>query len=209
MIQLQFLARVDEAKCTGCKLCKSVCPAGAIEIVEKKATINGERCIDCQRCIDRCKKENAIARIPRPVEVVRYVDHTDLDQEQIQLFCHKAGILPHLPVCGCTRTTGEEAVAAVLKGAKTPEDMCAMTGLRAGCGIYCLTRIFQVFEACGIELDEPKDRRWISLTLSLDDLSEEKVAQIDKTYPQCHVGEDWKKLKRRQPTPVTKEDTHA
>jgi Fe-S-cluster-containing hydrogenase component 2 len=209
MIQLQFLARVDEAKCTGCKLCESVCPAGAIEMVEKKATINGERCIDCQRCIDRCKKENAISRLPRPVEVVRYVDHTDLDQEQIQMFCQKAGILAHLPVCGCTRTTGEEAVAAVLKGAKTPEDMCATTGLRAGCGIYCLTRIFQIFEACGIELDEPKDRRWINLTLSLGDLSEEKVAQIDETYPQCHVGEDWKKLKRRQPTSVTKEDTHA
>jgi len=177
--------------------------------VEKKATIDGERCIDCQRCIDRCKKENAISRVPRSSEVIRFVDHTDLDQTQIKLFCQKAGILPELPICGCTRTTGREAVAAVLKGAKTPEDICAMTGLRAGCGIYCLTRIFQVFEACEIELDDPKDRRWINLTLSLDDLSEEKVAQIDEAYPQCHVGEDWKRLKRRHSTSVTKEDTHV
>ena len=29
MIQLEFLAQVDEAKCTGCKLCGKVCPAGA------------------------------------------------------------------------------------------------------------------------------------------------------------------------------------
>ena len=209
MIQLQFLPHVDEEKCTGCKLCEPICPAGAIVMVEKKATIDVDRCIDCQRCIDRCKKENAISRVPRPTEVVRFVDHTDLDQGQIELFCRKAGILPGLPVCGCTRTTGREAVAAVLKGAKTPEDICAMTGLRTGCGIYCLTRIFQVFEACGIELDDPRDRRWINLTLSLDDLSEEKVAQIDEAYPQCHVGEDWKKLKRRQPTSVTKDGTHV
>ena len=209
MIQLQFLPHVDEEKCTGCKLCEPVCPAGAIEMVEKKATVDVDRCIDCQRCIDRCKKENAISRVPRPSEVIRFVDHTDLDQAQIKLFCQKASILPDLPVCGCTRTTGREAVAAVLKGAKTPEDICAMTGLRAGCGIYCLTRIFQVFEACGIELDDPKDRRWINLTLSLDDLSEEKVARIDEAYPQCHVGEDWKRLKRRHSTSVTKEGTHV
>ncbi len=209
MIQLQFLPYVDEEKCTGCKLCERICPSGAIVMVGEKATIDGDRCIDCQRCIDRCKKENAITRVSRPSEVVRYVDHTDLDQAQIKLLCHKAGILPELPVCGCTRTTGREAVAAILKGAKTPEDICAMTGLRAGCGIYCMTRIFQVFEACGIELDDPKDRRWINLTLSLDDLSEEKVVRIDKIYPQCHVGEDWKRLKRRHPASVTKEGTHA
>lgn len=209
MIQLQFLAQVNKELCTGCKLCESICPAGAIKMREKKATIDAERCIDCQRCIDRCKKEKAISRVPRPSEILRYVDHTDVDQAQIQLFCYKAGILPELPVCGCTRTTGREAIAAVLKGAKTPEDICAMTGLRAGCGIYCLTRIFQVFAACGIELNEPKDRRWINLTLSLGDLTEEMVARIDKTYPQCHVGEDWKRLKQRQPTSATKEGSHA
>jgi len=209
MIQLQFLAHVDEEKCSGCKLCERVCPAGAIEMVEKKAAIDDDRCIDCQRCIDRCNKENAISRTPRPSEVIRYVDHRDLDQQQLQALCKKAGLLPDMPVCGCTRTMGKETIAAILKGAKSPEDLCAMTGLRAGCGIYCVTRIFQMFEACGIELDDPPDRRWIKLTLSLGDLSEERVAQIDKTYPQCCVGEDWKRLKRRDTSSVRKEASHA
>ncbi len=209
MIQLQFLAQVDEEKCTGCKLCESVCPAGAIEMVANMATINADRCIDCQRCIDRCNKEDAISRALRPSELIRCVDHSDVDQLQLKTLCGKAGLLPDMPICGCTRTTGKEAVAAVLKGAKTPEDVCAMTGLRAGCGIYCMTRIFQVLEACGIDVDNPPDRRWIKLTLSLGDLPEEKVKQIDEVYPQCCVGQDWRKLKQRHVHSAAKEDTHV
>lgn len=209
MIQLQFLAHVAENKCTGCKQCEFICPSGAIRMAEKKAKVDGDRCIDCQRCIDICKKENAMSRIPRLSEVTRYVDHKNLDQEKIKTLCEKAGVLPDLPICGCTRTTGKETIAAILKGAKTPEDLCAMTGLRSGCGIYCMTKIFQVFEACGIDLEEPKDRRWIKLTISLDDLSEEKVVQIDKTFPQYHMGEDWRKLKNRSVTSVTKGGVHV
>lgn len=209
MIQLQFLARVDEDKCTGCKLCESVCPAGAIEMVANMATINADRCIDCQRCIDRCNKENAIGRTPRPSELIRWVDHSDVDQLQLKTLCGKAGLLPDMPICGCTRTTGKEAVAAILKGAKTPEDLCAMTGLRAGCGIYCITRIFQVLQACGVDVDNPADRRWIKLTLSLGDLPEEKVIQIDAAYPQCCVGEDWKRLQQRYTRVEGKEQKHV
>lgn len=198
MIKLQFVAQVDEKKCTGCKHCEPVCPAGAIKLIGKQATVDDDRCIDCQSCIDRCNKENAISRVPRPAEVVRHVDHLDLDQELITTLCIKAGILPHMPICGCTRTTGQETVAAILQGARTPEDICAMTGLRAGCGIYCATRIFQLLGACGVELENPSDRRWIKLTLSLSDLSEEKVTQIDKAYPTCFLGEDWRRLTKRR-----------
>lgn len=207
MIRLQFLAQVNQEQCSGCKQCEPVCPAAAITVVEKKAVVDADRCIDCQRCIDRCKKENAITREPRSSEVLRYVDHTDLDRMQIKALCGKAGILPHMPVCGCSRTTGQETVAAVLKGAKTPEDICAMTGLRSGCGIYCATRIFQVLEACGIDVEDPPDRRWIKLTLSLADLPEEKVIEIDKSYPACCVGEDWRRLTQRRTG--KKGDTHA
>ena len=209
MIKLQFFAQVDETKCTGCNLCEPICPAGAIEMKEKTATIDIDRCIDCQRCIDRCNMENAVSRVPRPSEVVRYVDHSDFDPQQIKTLCAKAGLLPDMPICGCMRTTGKEAVAAVLKGAKTPEDLCAMTGLRAGCGMYCMTRIFQVLEACGIELDDPSDRRWINLTLSIGDIPWEKVDRIDEAYPQCCVGEDWKRVTQRLTTSRKKEGDHV
>lgn len=205
MIKLEFFAQVDETKCTGCKLCEPICPAGAIEMQAKTATIDIDRCIDCQRCIDRCNKENAVSRVPRPSEIVRYVDHSDLDPVQIKTLCAKAGLLPDMPICGCMRTTSKESVAAVLKGAATPEDLCAMTGLRAGCGMYCMTRIFQVLEACGIALDDPADRRWINLTLSIADISRERVDRIDEVYPQCCVGEDWKRVTQRGKTSSKKE----
>ena len=209
MIQLAFLAQVDEEKCTGCKLCEKVCPAGAVKMAANLALIDSDRCIDCQRCIDRCNRENAISREPRSSPIIRSVDHSDLDELQLIRLCAKAGLLPDMPICGCTRTTGKEAVAAILKGAETPEDLCAMTGLRAGCGIYCITRIFQVLQACGVDVDNPADRRWIKLTLSLSDLPQEKVIQIDAAYPQCCVGEDWKRLTQRHTRAEGKEQKHV
>lgn len=208
MIRLEYVAHVDEERCTGCSLCERVCPAGAITMARKIAAVDADRCIDCQRCIDRCARENAVRRVLRPVEVIRFVDDSDVDQAMLKAFCRKAGLLPDLPVCGCTRTTGRETVAAILKGAKTPEDLCAMTGLRAGCGIYCMTRICQILEACGIEVQEPADRRWIKLTLSIGDIPKEAVARIDKAYPSCFVGEDWKRVTQRQSPAAQKEGAH-
>jgi len=209
MIHLQFVASVDQQKCTGCRLCEPVCPSGAIRMFEKRATVDAERCIDCQRCIDRCSSEDAIRRERRPSDVLRYVDSEGVDPVELKKLCAKAGVLPDLPICGCLRVTGKEAVTAILKGAKTPEDLCAMTGLRAGCGLYCVTRIFQVLEACGVQVVDPPDRRWIKLTLSLADIPGDKVAEIDRVYPQCCVGEDWKRVANRTPAPAKKEGTHV
>ncbi len=45
---------VNEKKCTGCKLCQSVCPYDAIEIKDKIAIVN-ENCIYCGACVSECK----------------------------------------------------------------------------------------------------------------------------------------------------------
>lgn len=208
MMKLGFVAQVDPDKCTGCQNCLSVCPAGAITVEQKRAMVDVDRCIDCQRCIDRCDRENAIHREARASEVLRMVGTSDVDPKELADRCRRAGVLPDMPICGCTRTTGGEAVAAILKGAATPEDLCAATGLRAGCGIYCMTRIFQIFDACGIVLEEPPDRRWIPLTLTLADVPEETVRAIDQAYPQCCVGEDWRRLMKRRAPPPAREESH-
>ena len=211
MIQLQHTERVDGEKCTGCKICERICPAGAISMVEKTAVVDDDRCIDCQRCIDRCDRENAITRVLRPEEVVRFVDHSELDPSEIKKVCLAAGISPEIPVCACNPVMGKELAASVLNGAKTPEDVCAMTGLRTGCGIYCVTNIFKALEAAGIELENPEDHRWYKLTLSLRDVSEDKAREIGERHPGTCMAADWKNYNetRFPAAGVRKEESHG
>ena len=55
-------------------------------------------------------KGNAISWALHPSEIIRYVDYSDVDQVKLKTLYRKAGLLPDMPVCGCTRTTGKEAV---------------------------------------------------------------------------------------------------
>ena len=50
------MANIDiiKDKCVGCKRCAGACPFGAIEIVEKKATIK-DTCTLCGSCVESCK----------------------------------------------------------------------------------------------------------------------------------------------------------
>lgn len=45
---------VDEKKCITCGACVSICPVGAIKIVDGKATINPKKCIKCNSCAQFC-----------------------------------------------------------------------------------------------------------------------------------------------------------
>ncbi len=52
--------KINNNKCTGCKICVDICPVGAIEIDNQdKAYINNEKCSLCRMCVKQCP-ENAI-----------------------------------------------------------------------------------------------------------------------------------------------------
>lgn len=50
----------DSEKCTGCGLCKNICPRNAIQMVDKETTghfytvIDSEKCVDCGLCSKLC-----------------------------------------------------------------------------------------------------------------------------------------------------------
>ncbi len=46
--------KIKPGDCTGCEVCVKWCPAGAINIVNKKVRIDGNKCIGCGECIVYC-----------------------------------------------------------------------------------------------------------------------------------------------------------
>lgn len=70
---------VTEA-CRGCLAhhCLDNCPVGAIEIYNKKAHINQEKCIECGKCHDMCQFD-AISDVKRPCRKSCKVDAIQID----------------------------------------------------------------------------------------------------------------------------------
>ena len=58
-LEILCLAQVDEALCNGDRICENVCPTAAIRVIEKKARVDGDRCVACLKCVDACP-ENAV-----------------------------------------------------------------------------------------------------------------------------------------------------
>ncbi len=60
--------RIDEEKCTGCKLCIPACPFGGVDVEDKMARLN-ERCTMCGACISACKFDAIVADVVRREDV--------------------------------------------------------------------------------------------------------------------------------------------
>lgn len=191
MIARDYVPDIDSTLCEVCRKCERICPAAAIAFVKdsKEMIVDQKRCIDCQRCMDACPY-NAITMQPRTEDYALSINVAELDQDEIKAICRKIGLMPGEAVCACTFITAQELAGAILKGAKSPEDICAMTGIRRGCGIYCLVNIFKILDAAGIQPQERAKSNLYHHPLSSLDIPEHQLVKIDAEFPQYHLLED-------------------
>lgn len=76
-----IVSSVDPDKCIGCGICASLCPYGAIEVVEGKAESNKALCKGCGTCASAC-----------PQFAIKMPHYTDVQiVEQIRAACNKVG----------------------------------------------------------------------------------------------------------------------
>lgn len=81
-----FPLAVESSRCTGCGICRDLCPEGNIEMRNGKAHIGGA-CESCQRCCGFCPEE-AISVPGKPAE--RY-SSVSLDEMRYFLKASESG----------------------------------------------------------------------------------------------------------------------
>jgi len=163
---------VDAQKCKGCKTCMRVCPVVAIKMKDRLAVVDEERCRGCADCEQRCP-EYAITMVTRDKPILAKVDLDGLDYDKIREICLKARFHPEQIVCYCTATRADEVAGAILLGAKTPDEISFMTGIRTGCKVECIQPLLRMLEAAGIQPQPvPGGWQWYGRTITVWEIPE-------------------------------------
>ena len=165
MKRVTIQAQVDPDACKGCKICGKVCPVYAIRYNDnKKAQIAADQCRGFANCADRCPF-HAITMVKRDKPLLIQADVSRQDPEKIRALCEKAHFNPEQVLCYCVGVRAEEVAAAILDGARTPEAVSAVTGIRTGCTIECIQPLLRMLTAAGIELKpDPHGWQWYGET---------------------------------------------
>lgn len=180
-------AEVDAEKCNGCKTCSSVCPTLAMKVVDRKAKVDLDRCLGCSGCEQRCPRY-AIKMVPRKEVKWVGVDASKYDRDRIWEICMNAKIHPESIVCCCSGTRAKEIAAAIIAGARSPEDISLMTGARTNCKVVCIEGLLRLLVGAGITPTPPPDGgiQWVGLTPDLWSISDD----VKKKYSRYYLEDD-------------------
>ncbi len=188
---VEMQPEVDSAACTSCMTCVKVCPVYAVSMSKEneegkpKPSIDLSVCVGCWNCEQRCP-EHAISMAPCTPFTLG-TDVSRFDYQQISDLCRKAHFHPRQLVCYCTATRAEELAAAILDGARSPDQLVRATGVGAGCGIECNQPIMRFLESAGIEWERKKGSyQWYGRTMT----AWEVPRQLRKDHPSFRFDSD-------------------
>jgi ferredoxin len=142
-------------------------------------TYKVEECKGCINCAERCPA-SAITIEPLQDPYTVGVDPGQFDQDEIMRICEKAHLHPKQIICYCTDTRAGEIAAAILKGAKTPEDIARMTGARTGCTVLCVQSIIKLLEVSGNPVKAVGTHQVYGKTFTLWDIDPELKQRDEK-----------------------------
>ncbi len=149
---------------------------------------NSDDCRGCGNCEQRCPTL-AIQMKPLDTPVVVRVEIAKSDPRTVNDLCRRANLHPKSIVCFCTTTRAEEISAAILQGARTPEEISLRTGARTGCSVLCIQPIFRLLEAARLPFQEPASADvWYRTIPNIWEISQEIKDKYDKTG--FRFGED-------------------
>lgn len=177
---VSFFAEVDEDKCTGCGICVRVCPTLSIKVDNSLAKVDADTCAGCGACVERCPLD-AVKLVSLETPRILLVESASVDRQKLVEICTKARVHPEQIVCFCTGTRAEEVVAAILMGAKSPEQISRMTGVRTGCKVECIQPILRLLYAAEIE-PKPVEGgwQWYGKTVTIWEISDELKQKYSK-----------------------------
>ena len=174
-------ARAEAERCLGCASLPLYRP---------------EDCRGCGNCEQRCPTL-AIRMEPLSTPFVVKVAVSDSDPNGIADLCRRAHLHPKSIVCFCTTTRAEEIAAAILQGAKSPEQISLKTGARTGCTVLCIEPIFRLLEAAKVDyaLSATPDV-WYKTIPQIWDIPEETRSRFDIGFRFEEDIDFYKKLTR-------------
>jgi Fe-S-cluster-containing hydrogenase component 2 len=191
------IVAITDEKCVGCQRCVNVCPSGALTMSARLAVLDEPRCVGCFKCVEACHPYDAISvlRDPNPRQLTTPI--TDEFRPAVEELCATARLDPDAVICLCTSTTAGEVAAAVLGGVHEPEDLALATGVRAKCGMWCLTPAMRLLRAHGVEITRPaRDQRIYAdgdgAEVAIWTISDE----VADRYPEYRLREDLDAIER-------------
>lgn len=138
-----------------------------------------EDCRSCTNCTSRCPSQVITLRELDQPYVVK-VEVANGIMEQVYQICIRAGFHPESSVCFCTGTRAGEIAAAILQGAKTPEEISRRTGARTGCSMTCTEPIFRLIQAAGIDLGiSPQPHVWYPVVTTIWDIPDKVIKMYE------------------------------